>query len=171
VLSVLSLVQAWVRVGLIPAVVYLLVAQIRPPQMGWPRQERSATIAAWLLVACVPVSGLARLGEIDVVLLAVASWIALGNSGVTKQRRAVLLALWVTVSIAMQLGCGTLVLTRISGCVIDSSTRGFAVGVVLLGWMALAMLWPRTSIPQRMTMIALLALGVENGRQVWALGE
>jgi hypothetical protein len=32
-------------------------------------------------------------------------------------------------------------------------------------------LWPRASIPQRMTMIALLALGVEYGRQVWALGE
>ena len=61
-LSVLSLVQAWVRIGLIPAVLFLLVAQIRPPLLGWPRQDRSATIAAWLLVACVPVSGLARLG-------------------------------------------------------------------------------------------------------------
>ena len=87
-LSVLSLVQAWVRVGLIPAVVYLLVAQIRPPLLGWPRQERSATIAAWLLLACVPVSGLARLGEIDVVLLAVASWIALGNVVATDKYSA-----------------------------------------------------------------------------------
>ncbi len=168
-LSVLSLVQAWVRIGLIPAVLYLLVAQIRPPLLGWPRQDRSATIAAWLLVAAVPVSGLARLGEIDVVVLAACAWVALGNAAVSLQRRGMLLALWVAVSTALHIGCGTLVLTRLSGCGIDGSMRSSAVGVVMVGWIVLAVLWPRRSIPQRMTVIAIVALGVEYGRQVWAL--
>ena len=167
-LSVLSLVQAWVRIGLIPAVLFLLVTQIRPPLLGWPRQDRSATIAAWLLVACVPVSGLARLGEIDVVVLAACAWVALGNA-VSLQRRGLLLGLWVAVSTALQLGCETLVLTRLSGCGIDGSMRSIAVGVTMLGWIALAVLWPRGSIPQRMTVIAIVALGVEYGRQVWVL--
>ena len=167
-LSVLSLVQAWVRIGLIPAVLFLLVAQIRPPLLGWPRQDRSATIAAWLLVACVPVSGLARLGEIDLVVLAACAWVALGNP-VSLQRRGLLLGLWVAVSTALQMGCGTLVLTRLSGCGIDGSMRSIAVGVAMLGWIALAVVWPRRSIPQRMTVIAIVALGVEYGRQVWVL--
>ena len=167
-LSVLSLVQAWVRIGLVPAVLFLLVAQIRPPLLGWPRQDRSATIAAWLLVACVPVSGLARLGEIDVVVLAACAWVALGNP-VSLQRRGLLLGLWVAVSTALQMGCGTLVLTRLSGCGIDGSMRSIAVGVAMLGWIALAVVWPRGSIPQRMTVIAIVALGVEYGRQVWVL--
>ena len=167
-LSVLSLVQAWVRIGLVPAVLFLLVAQIRPPLLGWPRQDRSATIAAWLLVACVPVSGLARLGEIDVVVLAACAWVALGNP-VSLQRRGLLLGLWVAVSTALQMGCGTLVLTRLSGCGIDGSMRSIAVGVAMLGWIGLAVVWPRGSIPQRMTVIAIVALGVEYGRQVWVL--
>ena len=44
-----------------------------------------------------------------------------------------------------------------------------AGGVAMLGWIALAVLWPRGSIPQRMTVIAIVALGVEYGRQVWVL--
>jgi hypothetical protein len=169
VLSVLSLVQAWVRVGVIPAVLYLLVAQIRSPLMGWPRQDRSATIAAWLLVACVPVSGLARLGEIDAVVLAACAWVALGTGAVPMQRRSILLALWVTICAAMLFGCGTLVLTRISGCAIGSDARGIAVGLVLVGLSVLVVLWPRKSIPQRLTVCALIAMGVEYARQVWAL--
>ncbi len=166
--SMLSVVYAWARFCCIPAVLYVLVAQVRPPRLGWPRQDRVATIAAWVLVACVPISGFARLGEFDVVGLAGLSVVALGKDGIDRWRRGVLIALWVVAIAALQESCGTLVLTRLSTCMSVAVSVQMGMGVVLVCWLVLVVRWPRTTIPQRMTALALVGLVIEYGRQlVW----
>lgn len=166
--SVTSVLHAWMRIGVFPALVFLVAAWWRAPVLGWPRQQPVPLIAAWFLLIGVPVSGIPRVAEVDVVVLAAAAWVALGN-GTMVRHRTVLGAGWVAVVLALLQTCGTLVLTRIAGCRMDGY---LALGGVLLMVGAVGVLiaaWPRDTIPQRMTVFGLAALGVEYGRQVIGL--
>jgi hypothetical protein len=163
-----SVLHAWLRIGVLPAVVFLVVAWWRAPALGWPRQQPMHLMAAWFLLICVPVSGIPRIGEVDVVVLAAAAWVALG-SGMTARRRALLVVSWVVFVGSFLHTCGTLVLTRIAGCPNDGYLvqAGMLLPVIAIG--VLVATWPRQTIPQRMSMVALGALGVEYCRQVFGL--
>jgi hypothetical protein len=166
--SLTSLLHAWLRIGAIPALVFWLSCWVRPPVLGWQRQQLVPLLAAWFAVAIVPISGVERLGEFDVVVLAVAVWIALGD-GISARHSTLLLGGWVAVVVLLLQTCDTLVLTRMPGCRIDSGAVRFGVVLTQVVLILLVAFWPRQTIPQRMTMIALLALAVEYGRQLIVL--
>jgi len=168
--SLTSVVYAWLRIGGIPALVFLVAAGWRAPVLGWPRQQTAAVLAAWVLLVCVPISGMPRIGEVDVVVLAALSWIALGSGG-SIGRRQMLMGLWVTVVVLLTTTCGTLVLTRIPGCQATGVPLQTGMGLTILAGCALVGAWPRDTIPQRMTVVALCALVVECCRQMVGLGD
>ena len=167
-LSLTSLLHAWLRIGALPILVFWLVAWVRPPVLGWPRLQSGQLVAAWLAIAIVPISGVERLGEFDVVVVAVLVWVALG-AGASARRQKLLIGSWVAAVILLLQTCDTLVLTRMPGCRIDSVTDQIGVVLTQAVFIMLAVIWPRKTIPQRMTMIALLALAVEYGRQMIVL--
>ena len=166
--SLTSVLHAWMRIGLFPAVVFLVVAGWRAPLVGWPRQQTAQLLAAWVLLACVPISGLARLGEVDVVLCAGAAWVALGPGGSARQRH-LLITTWVAIVVFLMQTCGTLVLTRIPGCSVAQVSVQAGIVLTLLAFVVMVCAWPRQTIPQRMTVVALGALVVEYARQVQGL--
>jgi len=164
-LSLTSLLHAWLRIGAIPVLVFWLVAWVRPPVLGWPRLQTVQLVAAWLAVAIVPISGVERLGEFDVVVVAVLVWVALG-AGASARRQKLLMGSWVAAVILLLQTCDTLVLTRMPGCRIDSVTDQIGVVLTQAVFIMLAVIWPRKTIPQRMTVVVLIALAGEYARQL-----
>jgi hypothetical protein len=161
--SLLALVHAWPRVVILPAVIWWLVARVAAPPLGWPRADMPRIVAAWLLSALVPVSGLARLGEVDVVVLAALAWYTRAPGAA---RGSWALAAWVVGTAGALWACGSLVVTRYAQCVEFTTVPAPGV-VVLLGALGVLLwVWPRGTIAERMSLVAIAAIALEVVRQL-----
>jgi hypothetical protein len=78
---------------------------------------------------------------------------------------------WVAAVILLLQTCDTLVLTRMPGCRIDSLTDQIGVVLTQAVLIMLAVIWPRKTIPQRMTVVVLIALAGEYARQLLQIGS
>lgn len=159
--SVVSIVYAWERVLLLPAVVFLLVSIISAPALGWPRLEARTLIPAWLLLVFVPISDVVRVGESDMAWLLLLAVLASQTWRDCWSWRWMALGAWIGAAYALAQGCGTLILTRATTC---SSSLQWGV---LVGLVVALVLWSRRTIAQRMTVVALGMLVVEVARMWW----
>jgi hypothetical protein len=159
--SVVSVVYAWERVLLYPAVIFLLVSIVAAPALGWPRIEARTLIPAWLLLVFVPIADVVRVGESDMAWLLLLAVLASQTWSDCWSWRWVALGAWIGAAYALAQGCGTLILTRATTC---SSPMQWGV---LIGLVVAMVLWSRRTIAQRMTVVAIGMLVVEVVRMWW----
>lgn len=160
--SLLSLLHAWPRL-VVPALVWLLAARVAAPPLGWPRMHPPRLVAAWLFCALVPVSEVARLGEVDLLVLAGLAWYASRDQ---PGRWSLLTGAWVVLTAGALMGCGSWVVTRYATCVPATVDAVTGIGLLGIAWVVLVGYWPRQSVPARMALVGIVALGVEIGRQL-----
>lgn len=159
--SVVSIVYAWERVLLYPALVFLIASKIAPPALGWPRLTARTLMPAWLLLVFVPISDVARVGESDMAWLLLLAVLASQTWCDCWSWRWVALGAWIGAAYALAQGCGTLILTRATTC---NSPLQWGVLVALVVAMVL---WSRHTIAQRMTVGAIGLLVIEVVRMWW----
>ena len=159
--SVVSVVYAWERVLLYPAVIFLVASMLAPPALGWSRLEARTLIPAWLLLVFVPISDVVRVGESDMAWLLLLAVLASQTWSDCWSWRWVALSAWIGAAYALAQGCGTLILTRATTC---SSPLQWGV---LVGLLVAMILWSRHTIAQRMTVGAIGLLVVEVVRMWW----
>lgn len=156
-----SVVYAWERILLYPAIICWLVSLIAAPALGWPRFALRTIMPAWLLVAFVPISGMPRLGESDMAWLLLLAVLASQTWSDCWSWRWVAIGAWIGATYALAQGCGTLILTRATTC-----TSPMQWGV--LGGLVVALaLWSRQTIPQRMVVVAIGLMIIEVVRMWW----
>lgn len=159
--SVVSVVYAWERVLLYPALVFWVVSVVASPALGWPRLEARTLIPAWLLLVFVPISDIARVGESDMAWLLLLAVLASQTWSDCWSWRWGALGAWIGAAYALAQGCGTLILTRATTC--ESPAQ---LGV-LAGLLIALLLWSRHTIAQRMTVVAIGMLVIEVVRMWW----
>ena len=159
--SVVSIVYAWERVLLYPALVFWVVSILAPPALGWPRIEARTFIPAWLLLVFVPISDVARVGESDMAWLLLLAVLASQTWRDCWSWRWVALGAWIGAAYVLAQGCGTLIVTRATTC---STPLQWGV---LVGLVVALVLWSRQTVAQRMTVGALGLLVIEVVRMWW----
>ncbi|MFZ9859184.1 MAG: hypothetical protein ACO3F2_12730 [Roseiflexaceae bacterium] len=159
--SVVSVVYAWERVLVYPAIMFLVVSLIFPPALGWPRLEARTLVPAWLLLVFVPISGVARVGESDMAWLLLLAVLASQTWSDCWSWRWVALGAWIGAAYALAQGCGTLILTRATDC--ESPAQWFVVA----GLVVAMLLWSRRTIAQRMTSVGIGLCVIEVIRVWW----